>query len=291
MKPYLKLLRIKHYAKNVLIFFPLFFSGQMGNPRLLLQTVLGALSFCLASSFVYILNDVRDVENDRAHPTKRNRPIASGAVSVGRATAIGMILLVLAALLNVTWPCDVYALGHKLIYLAVYIVINCLYSFGCKNIPVLDVALLSAGYPIRVLFGGLLAEAPVSSWLFLTVLCVSLYLGLGKRHGELARLERESSEAKPGATRPVLAKYTLSYLDGEMYLCLGLGLVFYSLWALEKSMALVYTLPLVLLICMTYNFLLSGKTDGDPVNVLFSSKALMGLIGVYGVVISLILYL
>lgn len=94
-----------------------------------------------------------------------------------------------------------------------------------------------------------------------------------------------------GTTRPVLAKYTLSYLDGEMYLCLGLGLVFYSLWALEKSMALVYTLPLVLLICMTYNFLLAGRTDGDPVNVVFSSKALMGLIAVYGVAISLILYL
>ncbi len=291
MKPYLKLLRVKHYAKNVLIFFPLFFSGQMGNPHLLLQTALGTVSFCLASSFVYILNDIRDVGNDRAHPTKRDRPIASGAVPVRQATAIGVLLLVFAALLNVTWPCDVCALGHKYLYLAIYIVINCLYSLGCKNIPVLDVALLSAGYPIRVLFGGLLAEAPVSSWLFLTVLCISLYLGLGKRHGELSRLGGEKLEAPLGTTRPVLAKYTLSYLDGEMYLCLGLGLVFYSLWALEKSMALVYTLPLVLLICMTYNFLLAGRTEGDPVNVVFSSKALMGLIAVYGVAISLILYL
>lgn len=160
MKPYLKLLRVKHYAKNVLVFFPLFFSGQMGNPHLLLQTALGTVSFCLASSFVYILNDIRDVGNDRAHPTKRDRPIASGAVPVRQATAIGVLLLVFAALLNVTWPCDVCALGHKYLYLAIYIVINCLYSLGCKNIPVLDVALLSAGYPIRVLFGGAAGGSP-----------------------------------------------------------------------------------------------------------------------------------
>lgn len=288
MKKYLRMMRVHHYIKNILILFPLFFAGEMGNCELLLKNMYAFLAFCMANSFVYIMNDIKDRERDRIHPVKRERPIASGEISVRKAVIMELILFAGMAGVLIAGEMNVFAAGCCYIYLF----INFLYSFGGKNIPVFDIALLGAGYLIRVLFGGYVSDIQVSSWLFLTVMCVSFYLGLGKRHGELIKTrggvsdENESS----GTTRLVLEKYTVSYLEGHMYLCLGLGIVFYSLWAIERLTALTYTVPLVVVICMKYNLLMI-QTDGDPINTIYSSKSMMLLLGGYVILIAGILYL
>lgn len=287
VKEYLRMMRIHHYVKNVLILFPLFFSGEMGNLSLLLKNLYGFAAFCMANSFVYIMNDLKDRERDRIHPIKKERPIASGRISVQKAIITEILLFIGMGIVLLVGKMNIFAVGCCYVYLF----INFLYSFGGKNIPVLDVALLGAGYLIRVLFGGYVSNIQVSSWLFLTVMCISFYLGLGKRHGELVKprggvfCENENT----GTTRLVLEKYTASYLEGHMYLCLGLGIVFYSLWAIERLTALTYTVPLVVVICMKYNLLMI-QTDGDPINTIYSSKSMILLLGGYVILIAGILY-
>ena len=284
LKACFRLMRCTHYIKNVLVFLPLFFSGRIYDTSLLSVAILGFLAFCSLSSVVYIFNDIQDADRDRLHPKKKYRPIPSGDLSISQAVSLAILLLVMALF----FMYQIEASPSALFCCGLYLGINLVYSCGGKHIPVLDVVLLGAGYPLRVHFGGDICRIAISSWLFLTVLCLSFYLGLGKRRGEYVKLKDviEGQET----TRPVLEKYTLSYLDGEMYLCLGLGLVFYSLWALEKSYELVYTVPIVLIVCMQYNLLLATSADGDPVDMLFSSKMLMLLGVVYVVVLGMLVY-
>ena len=287
MKEYLKLVRVRHYVKNLLVLFPCFFAGEMGNLGLLLKNLYAFITLCLSSSFIYIMNDIRDRERDKLHPVKKERPIASGRIPVRKAVATEVALFLGISGMLLLGGMGVAAIGCC----CAYVFINLLYSFWGKDIPVIDVAFLGSGYLIRVLFGGYVSGIPVSSWLFLTVVCISFYLGLGKRYGELMQ-GREGSigrENGRGATRLVLEKYTTPYLEGQMYLCLGLGIVFYSLWAIERMTALIYTVPVVILICMKYN-LLVAHTDGDPVDTVYSSRSMMALIGMYMFLITGILY-
>lgn len=244
------------------------------------------IAFSLLCSAVYIMNDYKDVEKDRLHPTKKNRPLASGRVSKPAAIILMVFLFAEAVVLMLLTH-----LGYKVILCACsYVLINIIYSFGGKNIPILDIILLGSGYPLRVIIGGYAVNIAVSEWLFLTMLCVSFYLALGKRCGELKRISlyKEDSEEKTNM-RPVLKCYTVPYLEKHMYLSMGLGIVFYSLWTIEKSSYFVWTVTLVLIICMLYNLILMD-TDGDPIEVLISSKPLMFLIIVYGFFIAAILY-
>jgi 4-hydroxybenzoate polyprenyltransferase len=147
----------------------------------------------------------------------------------------------------------------------------------------MDVTILSLGYPIRLLFGGMITDIEISSLLFLTVFCLSLYFSLGKRYGEMSK---NSSE-----TREVLRSYSGSYLSHFMFLCMGLGIVFYSMWTIENSHSLlIYSVPFVLIICMKYHMLIE-KTDGDPVNSFLSDKHLIILVALYVAFVSAILYL
>lgn len=284
MKQMIKLLRCKHYIKNLLIFFPLFFSGKFLEIPLLVQGVGGFIIFSCITSVVYIINDIQDIEKDRLHPVKKNRPLVTGEISVTQAIAMAGALLLICVGLWIIMELPVSAVFIAAIYMAM----NFVYSFGGKNIPVLDLLILALGFPLRVLFGGYITRIEISSWLFLTVLCVSLYLGLGKRRGELKRIE-QSGKTKT-LTRPVLEKYNMTYLTGEMYLYLGLGLVFYSMWALEKAQQLVYTVPLVIAIAMRYNLLVATSSDGDPVETILSDMGLLGLAVVYAGVMFFVLY-
>lgn len=282
MREYVKLLRPHHYIKNLLIFFPLFFSGKMFEKNLLVADILGFIAFSCVCSAIYIINDVHDVEQDKLHPSKKNRPIASGAISKRNAIVMAIGLLFMSFFIL-----NGYQVNWKIIFwILLYVALNLFYSLYGKNIAVLDVVILGLGYPIRVLFGGALVDVRVSSWLFLTVLFISLYLALGKRSGELSKIESKSEYE----TRAVLNKYTKDYLEHNMYLNLALGMVFYSLWGIEKRELLVFSVPLVLAICMKYNLLIINKTDGDPVTSLLSSKSLVVMVLIYICVMTIFIY-
>lgn len=282
MKEYIRLLRPKHYLKNVLVLLPLFFSGRFFEGALLLKAAAGFAAFCLLSSLIYIVNDVRDVESDRCHPTKCRRPIASGAVSVPSAYAIAAVLAVLTAAIGVVsdftagaWIC-----------MAAYLAVNLLYSFGMKNIPILDIALLVSGFLLRVLLGSAVTGIVISNWLYLTVVSISFYLALGKRRGEL----RRNSDTK----RKVLQYYNNDFLDKNMNVCLTLAIVFYSLWTADAANAqthLIWTVPVVICLCLKYYLTIDGNSDGDPIEVIFQDKVLLVLIAAFALLTAGLIYL
>lgn len=281
-------MRPHHYIKNLLLFFPLFYSGKIYEFHLLRLCIIVFIAFSLICSAVYIMNDYRDMDRDRCHPAKKNRPLASGKVS--RRTALVLITLLLIIAIIMMLIADVNY--RVIISVCTYILINIAYSFGGKNIPVLDIVLLGTGYPLRVIMGGYIVSVAVSEWMFLTILSVSFYLTLGKRCGELKCLDYCEKVHK---TRPVLEYYTISYLEKYMCLNMGLGIVFYSLWAIEKNKYCVWTVPIVLVICMLYDLKLKEGRDecgisGDPVEIFVGSKSLIIMGLVYAVIMGVILY-
>lgn len=282
MKDYIRLLRPKHYLKNGLVLLPLFFSGRFFERAPLRSALAGFAAFCLLSSFIYIVNDARDAEADRLHPTKCRRPIASGAVGVPAALALAAVLAAAAASIGALsrfsadgWLC-----------MAAYLIVNLGYSFGLKNVPILDVALLVSGFLLRVLFGAAVTGVVISSWLYLTVVSASFYLALGKRRGEL---RRQSDTA-----RRVLRYYNDAFLDKNMSICLTLAIVFYSLWSADAANAgthLIWTVPLVICLCLKYSLTVEGDSDGDPVEVIYGDKVLLALIATFAAATAALLYL
>ena len=248
MKKYLYLMRVHHYIKNILIFMPLIFSGNLTDRRKFTATLLGMIAFSLVTSAVYIINDIRDAEKDRMHPTKKNRPIASGAVTPFHAVVLMVFILIAAVVLLV-------------------------------------VSDATAGS--YALFGAVLTGTEVSEWLYLTVLSGAFYFSLGKRRNELQK-------KKDGDTRKVLKYYTRDFLDKNMYMCLALLNTFYALWCKDITNAgmeyAMWTVPIVILICMKYSLTVEGNSEGDPVEVLLHDRVLMALCVVYGIVMIGMLY-
>lgn len=272
IKNIVKLMRPKHWLKNVLVFFPLIFDSQLFVSSSFLKTLLGCLSFCFISSSIYIINDIRDVEKDRKHPVKKDRPIASSKVSIKEAYVVSCLLALVTVLINIFVIDNIVGL----LLIMGYFVLNILYSFGLKNVPIIDVVILVSGFVIRVVYGASITSIEISKWLYLTVMSGSFFMGFGKRRNEMQKQGNES--------RAVLKYYTKEYLDKFMYVCLILALVFYSLWSIDAPTVLrfgeymIYTIPLVLIIFMKYCLDIEGDSFGDPVDVITSDKVLMGLI-------------
>jgi len=287
MKKYLKLMRIHHYLKNVLIFLPLIFSQNLFEGNLFKKTILGFLSFSILSSIVYVINDIQDVEKDRRHSTKCKRPIASGAVSIRSAYTLIVGISIVGVLLNYL-ACGLNFKAWALVIM--YLGFNFAYSMGFKNLPIIDITILVSGFLLRVLYGSAITNIEVSKWLYLTVIAMSFYLGLGKRRNEL---KTEGSK-----TRKVLKYYNHGFLDKNMYMCLGLTIVFYSLWCVDSvtiqrysNSNIVWTVPLVMLICMKYSLNIEGDSDGDPVSVLLKDKILIGMVLLYSIILLFIIYI
>ena len=202
---YLKLMRINHYLKNILIFFPAFFGGLIFENNFIVKLLIMFISFSLISSIVYIINDIKDKENDKIHPIKKNRPLASGEVKVSEAIVLALFLLLITIVLLYKFN---LLFNYGTLLLLLYFILNIGYSFGLKNIPLLDIVILVSGFVIRVLYGGILLNIPLSNWLILTVLTISFYLSLGKRRNEI---EKNGSKS-----REVLKYYNKDFLDKNM---------------------------------------------------------------------------
>ncbi|WP_285396536.1 UbiA prenyltransferase family protein [Lysinibacillus sp. fls2-241-R2A-57] len=287
MKSYIKLMRIHHYIKNGLIFTPLIFSGNLFDIELLFKSFLGFLAFSLVASAIYIINDIQDVELDRLHPTKCKRPLAANLISLTNAKILGVSLVIIAAIINV------YTANNSLaawVSLILYLIFNLAYSNGLKNLPIIDVAILVSGFVFRVIYGAGITGIEISSWLYLTVISMSFYLGLGKRRNELIKQKNKS--------RKVLKYYNQSFLDKNMYMSLALTITFYSLWTVDpltiarlSNNFLVWTVPLVILICMKYSLNIEGDSDGDPVEVILKDKVLIGMVALFILITLGILYI
>lgn len=262
-----------HWVKNLLIFVPLFFNGRILSISKVWLLIVAFLAFSFIASSVYILNDVKDADKDRLHPKKRFRPIASGKVSKKQAVIFWIFLFTISILLMGLIGNIVGSYLVSFILPLIYLLMNLLYSNGLKNIPLVDVSIIAAGFVIRLYYGALVCGVTVSDVLLLTVISASFFLGFGKRRNELK---------KGTSTRKVLQAYNIYFLDKIMYVFISLTLVFYSFWTILKGRNLVYTVPLAMLIVADYCLIIeSDSSDGDPAEVLKNSKSLMCLLGVF----------
>ena len=283
LNKYLRLLRVHHYVKNILVLAAAACSGHLMEREKLIPSLVGFAVFCMACSAVYIINDIHDIDKDKHHPTKCRRPLASGEVSVRKAVFLAIVLMLSAMTLSI------FASGLASVILpATYVIINIAYSSCLKNIPILDIVVLVSGFVIRLFYGAFMTSTEISHWLYLCVMAMAFYLALGKRRNEL-RMHVNSRE--------VLNFYTESFLDKNMYVCLALANVFYALWSVDDKTAVHYnshymvlTVPIVLIITMKYSLDVEKASSGDPAEVLFADKMLALMCTVYLAVMFALLY-
>ncbi len=289
MKDYIKLIRVKHWLKNCLVFLPLFFSSNLFNLNMFLICLIAFFIFSFTSSIVYVINDMNDIEKDKLHPIKKNRPLASGKISKTQAKiVIALLSLVIIGLMTFSY------LKNNNIFIFViplaYLVLNILYSIWLKHIPIIDVVILVSGFVFRVMYGGTIVDVEVSKYLLLMVMFASFYLGFGKRRNEIIKNGQKS--------RKVLEFYNKEFLDKNMYVCLGLAIVSYTLWCVDPTTIsrigndyLFFTIPLVMVILQLYSLNIEGNSHGDPIEVVLSDKALIVTVIIYVLVMGCLLYL
>lgn len=263
-----KTMRPRQWTKNVFIFAALVFDKQLFVVDSFLRTLAGFALFCLISSCVYIFNDLADVEADRQHPEKKNRPIPSGKLSVGAAWVAGIFFVVVAlAASYLLAPTFSFVVGT-------YFILNLAYSLSLKHIPILDVLIISAGFVLRVGAGvTLIAVQRFSPWLYIVMFLLSLFLGFGKRRAELALLAHGA-----GAHRKVLDGYTLPLLDQYIMIVSGTTIVAYSLYTFSapnvpENHSMMLTIPFMVYSIFRYLYLIEIKhAGGTPEEVLLSDR-------------------
>ena len=287
VKHLIKAMRLRQWTKNSFVFFGLIFDKQLFLREPFLKTLDGFFLFCLISSAVYLFNDIADIEADRQHPEKKDRPLASGKLSVGVAGAAAVIL----ALVSIS-------LGYLLApafsaIVAVYFVINLLYSYWLKHVPILDVLIVSSGFVLRVGAGvALITVERFSPWLYMITVLFSLYIGLGKRRAEMSRLAQDA-----GAHRRVLDGYTIPLLDQYISIVSGMTIVAYSLYTfsapnLPDNNSMMLTIPFVVYGIFRYLQLIhTGHAAGAPDEVALKDRPLQVTVLLWGLAVIVVFYL
>jgi 4-hydroxybenzoate polyprenyltransferase len=273
---YLRLLRPHQWVKNGFVFVGLLFGHAWNDPEKVALSLSAFAAFCLLSGAVYAMNDILDRKEDRRHPAKARRPLASGAVGVR-----GAALLMLACAAAGLWLALAHAGSSPWIFLA-YLALNVGYSLGLKHVVILDVFIIAAGFMLRILAGTLGIGIAPSQWLLLCGLLLTLFLGFAKRHAELNALGGEGGSAA-GRHRRVLEHYTHALLDQMITVAAAGTVVSYSLYtvseetvALHGTTDLIYTVPFVLYGMFRYLFLLHRRGGGgDPALELMRDPHLM----------------
>ncbi|MFZ2324281.1 MAG: decaprenyl-phosphate phosphoribosyltransferase [Ignavibacteriaceae bacterium] len=252
IKDYLQLLRIPQWIKNLFVFVPLLFSLHLFDENYLIASFFAFLLFSLASSFIYIINDIIDIKADSVHPTKKFRPLPSGKIK--KQTAIftaGIILVILLVLF-------IYTNTNFKFYLLTFIILNIFYSLYFKQIVILDVFSIAAGFTIRVLGGAAIINVPVSSWLILTTMFISLFLGVMKRHSELEQV----ANIEKVSTRKVLSEYSITFTNQMATVAAAGVIICYALYTVSprtvsifRTENLIYTTPFVVFGIFRYMYL------------------------------------
>lgn len=285
LRALLNSMRPRQWTKNVFLFAALVFDGKLLHLPDLLRTLAGFVLFCFISSAVYIFNDLLDVEADRQHPLKKNRPIASGSLPISAALVAGVILSLSAITLGylLAWQFALTVLAYFAMILA--------YSKWLKHVPILDVLILAAGFVLRVHAGTtLIVVERFSPWLYVLMTLLALYLGFGKRRAELALLANDST-----LHRKVLDGYTLPLLDQFITIVSGTTILAYSLYTffrLPDNHTLMLTIPFVVYAIFRYLYLIQVRQIGsEPEEILLSDHPFQVSIVLWGLAVLVVFYL
>jgi len=262
--------RPKQWTKNVLLFFGLIFALKLTNLALDQRAIYGFVVFCAASSGIYLLNDLSDVEKDRQHPKKRNRPLASGLIRPVEAVALAVLLLSAAFIAS-------FVLGPVFCALTVgYVGLMSLYTTHLKNVVLIDLFVLAAGFVIRAAAGAVVVGVPISPWLYVCTILASLFLALGKRRNELLLLSGGA-----GQHRRILEEYSLPFLDQMIVIVTSATVMAYSLYTfsadnLPRDHSMMLTIPFVLYGIFRYLYLMHQRDGGgSPEEALLTDRPLL----------------
>ncbi len=286
MKEIVKLIRVNQWVKNFFIFAPAFFSGQFYHWPTMTNVLLGFFSFCFVASAIYVINDYADIEKDRLHPEKCKRPLASGAIKLPLAFAIGAILFVSGV--AIAFTLSPWFLGIVLFYF----VMNIAYSFRLKRIAILDVTLISIGFLLRVIAGGILASVEVSKWLFLMTFLLSMILALAKRRDEFIILQHR------GSLRKSIRGYNLTFIDISMGFLATVTFVCYMMYTISEDVVqgfgsdYIYGSSFFVLIGLLRYLQLSFvyRLSGSPTKILYRDKIIQLTIVAWIVFFAVVIY-
>jgi len=286
LKPLIRTLRLKQWTKNVFVWAALLFDVKLFQVQPFVRTLLTFFLFCVVSSAVYIINDLVDIEKDRQHPSKRNRPLAAGTLSP-RVAGVAAAVLILATLPLALWldrglPPILYG------YLALMVA----YSFWLKNIVIVDVLAIAAGFVLRVAAGVVVVEATrFSPWIYVCMTLLALFLAIGKRRQEIVLLEGNSTN-----TRAILGEYNVRFLDEMLALVSSSTVMAYSLYTfsapnLPPNHSMMLTIPFVLYGLFRYLYLIHVKGETDPPDaVVLKDRPLQIDVALFGLVVFLVFY-
>ncbi|MBN8650843.1 MAG: decaprenyl-phosphate phosphoribosyltransferase [Cytophagales bacterium] len=287
MRPIIKLIRPKHWIKNLFLLIPVFFAGSLFQIERIEILGLGMIAFCLIASAVYIINDLKDIEVDRIHPLKRDRPLASGAVSKSKATLLLFTFILFGLSLS-------YWLNPIFFYLVcVYLALNVAYSFGLKNISIVDLFIVSLGFLIRIYSGGILAGVEVSHWLAIMILLLSLFLVLAKRRDDIV-LQAKSQ----AVIRKTSSSYNLEFINACLTIFAAVIVVSYIMYTVSPEVVdrfnspyLFATTPFVIAGIMRYlQITIVEMNSGSPTSILVKDKFILTTIILWIISFYLIIY-
>lgn len=284
MKKYLQLIRTKQWIKNLFIFAPLIFSRQLTNVNDLFTVFLAFLAFSLSSSAVYIFNDINDIESDKLHPIKKYRPIASGELTIKIAIIIMVFLIGGIAVTMVLFNNSFIAV------LISYILLNVLYTIKLKNVVIIDLMAIAAGFMLRVVGGAVVISVYISSWLILATLFISLFLAVMKRRSELDITQMDS----PG-TRKVLSEYSFNFIEQIVSISAAGVIICYALYTVSErtirefnTEAMIYTTVFVVFGIFRFMYLVYKKSKGENATEIMLTDAPM-IINILLYIISIII--
>jgi 4-hydroxybenzoate polyprenyltransferase len=284
----IRLMRPVHWAKNIFVLAPLVFAQRLHDPLSLKRAALAFFCFCAASSAIYIFNDYLDREEDRKHPIKALRPLAAGTVPVGTA-------LTLALLLTVSALAIAFSLGPDfLLVVLAYVILNLAYTKWLKHVVILDVMVVSIGFVLRVVAGGVAISVEVSTWLLLCTILLALFLAFSKRRHELMLLNDEASDQ-----RKVLSHYSPTFLDQMINVVTASAVVSYAIYSISpetiqrfQTRFLIYTIPFVLFGIFRYLYLVYHQsTKLNPTEAIVRDRPSLLNLLLWGLSVLAIIYL
>jgi 4-hydroxybenzoate polyprenyltransferase len=297
---YLKLLRPKDWAKNLFLFIPLFFSGELFSWDVYPKLLLGFAAFCCMASSIYIINDYRDIEDDRKHPVKSKRPLASGAVSKNSAIIICLVLIAAGFALG-------FFIKEKFLFiLGIYFLLNLAYSFGLKSIAILDIVIVAVGFVLRVKGGAVIANIGLSEWLNIMVFLLALFMAIGKRRDDVLLKLSSGTDM-----RKSIKGYNLEFLNVILSLVCAVIVVAYFMYTMSPEVQerianlgpqkqnstggayrLYYTCLFVLAGIMRYlQIIFVQAASGSPTKILYKDRFVQATILLWIASFYLIIYM
>ena len=292
MKAYFKLLRVEQWVKNLFVFIPLFFSGKIFETTQLFETIFSFIIFSFTASSIYIINDYSDIESDRAHPEKCRRPLASGAISVGRAklVLVGLVISTIGLIISLS---DVF--GYNVLkfgaVISSYSVMNLAYTFRLKHIAIVDISIIAVGFVLRVLAGGYATGIVVSQWAIILTFVLALVLAVGKRRGELVNTQLS------GNTRKALDGYNIQFADIVLSISVTLAIVSYIMFVIspetqkEFTNKVFYTFIFVIFAFLRYlqQTLVYNRTE-SPTKMIYKDRYIQVVLALWGFAFLILIY-